>query len=563
MILFASKAVLAVTSFALFLACCAGNQALASKSDSDLPSAPVVDTYDSGTKTAYISKSESSPQDVETNNDTSILTGTLYTQSVNNPGESSEHKFNSNLFALPTRQLSPAMTSEPPTNVKELNFVFLHGMGGTPCALQLLADHIHEQLPTFALGYQQDNPDTAVLVNTLMRCYPGYVDIGTWAMNIADGINTHFQDKDNLILVGHSMGGKAALFAVANNIGNLATKVSLVVTINSPIRSLDEYYAPGGVPAVDYCRIGLLGSDEGVCSSVSYYDSSNDGAFVSIASHWLAFVSSEPIPMSKKFDRAGVDAWPRNLDDGTVPLPAQFSSAADVIYYGEYGHSDLATQDDVANFIANQILRYIFGDPVECSVFARGGTFEHKADWLLGTDYWNEVIGEVVASSGIIQHTNESYITWQEWEDVVGYCPESRKRSSSLLKRLSFPFLTSIQQANWVDPDNVYDCRLYVKSRAAPRNSVQVGWTIYSRGLLPEGEERAFYDVEIVDGTPLTSIKHVSWADDDPRDIRLWIYSEAQSPFRWFNAEWRIYQKVTRYRKVIDEIPEKILSASD
>ncbi|MFC1860177.1 hypothetical protein ACFLYC_01205 [Chloroflexota bacterium] len=459
--------------------------------------------------------------------------------------------------------ISTLATPEQPTKVKELNFVFLHGLGGTPCVLQLLSDQIKELAPVFTFRYQNDNPDTTIVVNTLMRCYSGYVDIGGWANNIADGINSHFQDKDNLILIGHSMGGKAALFAVAHDTGNLAKKTALVVTINSPIKRLDKYYVPGGGAFIDYCRIGLLGSDRGACSSLAYYDSSVDGAIVNRNKHWLAFVSAEGTPLSTKFDQAGVDTYPRNLDDGVVPLPAQFSNSADVIYYGKYGHSDLATHNNVARSIALQILHYIFGDPVECSVLTRSGTVEHEADWLLGTDQWNEVVGEIVASTGTIQHTNPSFLKWQEWEDIVGYCPEPEKRSSSHIESLSFPLITSVQQASWADPTNLYNCRLYIRSKAAPRNSVEAEWTIYSRGLLPIGTERSFYDVEITEGTPLTSIQYISWSDGDPRDLRLWISSEAQSPFRWFKAEWRTYQQQVRQRKVIDGIPAELATPID
>jgi len=51
----------------------------------------------------------------------------------------------------------------------------------------------------------------------------------------------------------------------------------------------------------------------------------------------------------------------------------------------------------------------------------------------------------------------------------------------------------------------------------------------------------------------------VSWVTNDPRDLRALVWSEAESPFRWFQAEWRIYFKEIRQRKVIDEIPAKFL----
>ena len=69
------------------------------------------------------------------------------------------------------------------------------------------------------------------------------------------------------------------------------------------------------------------------------------------------------------------------------------------------------------------------------------------------------------------------------------------------------------------------------------------------------------YEVEIVSGTPLSSITRVSWETDDVRDVRLRIQSEAESPLRWFKAEWRVYLKETRQRRVIDEIPGQAFSA--
>jgi hypothetical protein len=124
----------------------------------------------------------------------------------------------------------------------------------------------------------------------------------------------------------------------------------------------------------------------------------------------------------------------------------------------------------------------------------------------------------------------------------------------------SFPLLTGIKESRWLNADNPEDCRIYLQTRAAPRNSVQVGWTVYQQGLLPLGIERDHYEVEIATGTPLTNIGHVSWETADTRDVRLRIWSEAESPFRWFKAQWRVYFKESRQRKVIDEIPVQVLS---
>jgi hypothetical protein len=332
--------------------------------------------------------------------------------------------------------------------------------------------------------------------------------------------------------------------------------VPLLVTINSPIKSLDSYYVAGGGAPLDYCRARWLLSDQGICNSVVHYDSSQDGKLVGSSKHWLAFTSSEGAPLSPQFDVSGVDPLPRDQDDGLIPISAQYSYGADVIYYGEYGHSDVGNNDEVAQFIADKTLRYIFGGDIEFSAFNKGGSFEHRANWLPGNDYWQDVVGEVPTSSGTVSHTNESFFKWQTWEDVVGECPPGSQRSSYRVTRTNrFSFLGGITEARWLSSDNSEDCRLYLRTRAAPRSTVQVDWTILGRGLLPPGGQRDHYEVSIVTGTPLTSITGVSWLSDNPRDLRLTIASQAESPFRWFQAEWRVFTKEIRQKRVIDEIP--------
>lgn len=447
----------------------------------------------------------------------------------------------------------PALAA--PAQVKELNFVFLHGGGSGVCSMQLLADTILEQLSPYILDYEQANPGTEIRVDTLQRCYPDDVDVKTWANNLAVSIERHFHDKENLILIGHSAGGKTALYAVAHNVGGLTDKVALVVTINSPIKSLDRYYVTGGGSVMDYCRARWLLADRGICSSIAYYDSSQDGSWVGSNKHWLAFISGEFAPSSVQFDLGGIDAWPRNMDDSAIPISAQYSDGADVIYYGEHAHSDFTASDEVAGFMAEQILRYIFGGAIECSVFVRSGTFEHKANWLPGTDYWEDIAGGVLVASGRLEHKNESYFRWQEWEDVVGECLAEGERSNYQVSHVNpFLFFTSVLESYWFSPGNPEDCQLYIRTRAAPRNRVQVDWGIYRQGLLPVGIERDHYEVEIVTGTPLTSIKHVLWVTTDPRDLRVRIWSQAESPFRWFKAEWRVYSTEIRQRKIIDEL---------
>lgn len=459
------------------------------------------------------------------------------------------------LFTFLVLSMPGLSTPENTVLVKELNLVFLHGAGGNACAFQLLDDYLTGQLPEYIVDYEKDNPGIEIQVSKLRRCYPGYADIESWAGNIVESINEHFAGKENLVLIGHSMGGKAALYAVARNVGGLADRVAMVTTINSPVKSLNRYSVTGGGSVEQYCGIRWFGTDEGICSSVASYDSSQDGSWVAQNKHWLAFISGEGAPLSDQFNVSGVDAWPRDIDDLIVPLSAQYTGAADVVYYGEYGHSDFSVIDEATAFIGDNILRYIFGDNIERSLFTMGSTFEHRADWLIGTDHWEDIAGEIPASSGKIEHTNESYTRWQEWEDIVGGCRPGSLKGSYYVKRTSLPVLTAVMEAYWLDPDNPAECQLCLRTRAAPRTTVEVEWRVSQRGLLPEGIIRDHYEVEITDGTPLTGIRRVAWLTDDPRDLRLRIWSEAQSPFRWFKADWRVYYKEVQYRKVIDGIP--------
>jgi hypothetical protein len=137
----------------------------------------------------------------------------------------------------------------------------------------------------------------------------------------------------------------------------------------------------------------------------------------------------------------------------------------------------------------------------------------------------------------------------------VGEIIPQAQRSSSLVRQLSFPLLTSVKEIRWVTAGEPEDCRLYLRTGAAPRNAVEVNWTVYKALLLSDGTKRAYYEVSITDGTPLVGITQVLWSSRDTRDLRLQILSEAHSPFRWFTAEWRVYYKESRQKNIINEIP--------
>jgi pimeloyl-ACP methyl ester carboxylesterase len=443
--------------------------------------------------------------------------------------------------------------------IKELNFVFLHGAAGNPCGPQLLADSIMAQIPDFIKTYQEANRGVEIKVDMLNRCYPNDVDVETWAGNIADTVNKYFADKDNLIFVGHSMGGKSALYAVAHNVGNLADKTAMVVTVNTPVKNLNRYQLVGGGSFTDFCRAGwLILPDRGVCNSVGSYDSSEDGLWVGQHKHWLAFISGENAPLSPQFDYGGVDPYPRNMDDGALPMQAQYSDGADVIYYGEHGHSDFTSMPDVASSMANQILTYIFGGTVQCSSLVRSGSWQHEAGLLLGTDVWQDTVGDLLGDSGYVFHWNPS-LKKQVWEDIVDYIPptyENQVRSRfEITTDKSFPILASVVEARWLTPDDPGDCRLYIKTRAASQNYISVNYNIYVQGIMSVGQERDHYEIEITAGTPMAEINNAFWQSENLRDVRVCVSSRAERPFRWYRAAWRVYRKVPVQRNVIDELP--------
>ena len=203
-------------------------------------------------------------------------------------------------------------------------------------------------------------------------------------------------------------------------------------------------------------------------SSIAFYDSTQDGRWVATNKHWLALVSAESSPSSEQFNFGGIDPLPRDVDDTIVPISAQYSDGADVVYYGEHAHSDFEDSEKLSGEMADQIMRYIFGKRIDVSEPARMGTFDHEAGWMPVVEKWEDLCGAVMVSSGNITHKNESYFQIQEWEDVVGEGAGTDNRQSYRLYRNSLPVLTGILDSNWQTSD-ILDCRIKLKTRAAPR----------------------------------------------------------------------------------------------
>ncbi len=435
--------------------------------------------------------------------------------------------------------------------VKELNLVFLHGANSTSWAMQLLSDIISIRIKDFIYKYETSHPGVKIVYDSLNRCYPNNVDIDVWANNIATSCKSFFHD-DNLILIGHSMGGKTALYATANDIGGLQDMVKGVITINSPVRNLNHYYFTGGG---DYWSAAwLIPQDHGVIGSLEQYDAGKDGTWVAANKHWLAFCSAEFTPTSPQFDISGTDVLPRDMDDKIVPISAQYAKGADIVYYGEHGHSDFVEDPVLASYLAENILRYIFGGTMEYSVLRSSGSYEHQAGWFPVSYNWNDLAGEFPAQSGTIIHKNNS-AKWVNYEDIVGWQTEgTEKRSSFKVKRTSFSWLSAVRGAEWVSPEDDHDERISIRTRAAPWSTVKVDWVI--NGFIePETGDRSHYEVSIKTGTPFTSVDRVNWASvENEHDFRLNITSQAEGPLRYFEVSWKTFFKIYRSQEIISEL---------
>lgn len=443
-----------------------------------------------------------------------------------------------------------------PAEVKELNFVLIHGGAGNSCSFQPMADTLTETLPYYIEEYEKNHPDKKINFNILNRCYPNDESIETWASNIADAINKYLPGKKNLILIGHSMGGKVALYLTANNIGNIGDKVALVVTINSPIRQLSNYPVTGGENVTDLCNNLFIGSYANLCSSIAYYDSVNDGKVVGNTKHWLAFVSAEDAPSSTQFDYGGLDPYPWHMDDGVIPLSAQYTEDADTIYYGEHFHTDFHETKELTQSVTEKIVNYIFGIPNQYFFLAREGSFEHESDWWLGADKWVDIVGDTLIKKGSIWHWNTSDFKWNEWEDVAGGLPLVDDAKSRFEIKLvdSSPLLTALEEVRWFNMSDPEDCRLFIKTKTAPGQYVRADWIIYQQSLLPKGMERDHYEIEVYEGTNMTTIKEATWMSNNPQDLRLLISSQAESPFKRFKANWRSFAKEYRQQEIISEL---------
>ena len=228
----------------------------------------------------------------------------------------------------------------------QYNLVFLHGWMGEPVDFSHLAASVRSELEKRLPVGRDLIPDCS---NT--------EDVDTWAQSITAAIPDSWS---NLILIGHSMGGKAALRALAHN-ESLAERTAMLISINTPYRDLQRYNR--SILTLCGART-LMTNDRGACSSLAYVDSCNFDAGAVINHRGIpvvALVSCELRASSRECDLIDFlqehipgyiaedianlpsDMFPNHRDDGVVPLDAQACPGMTVIPYGQslnYCHSD-------------------------------------------------------------------------------------------------------------------------------------------------------------------------------------------------------------------------------
>ena len=116
----------------------------------------------------------------------------------------------------------------------EIWMAFFHGLGGNLTVNIPLIENISKNLQKRGILLKYINPSL-----------PNDVNLEEWSNNIAEAIDAwqknETQTQPWIILVGHSMGGKACLHAVAKNLKNIDNYVLSVITINSPIKNIGKY----------------------------------------------------------------------------------------------------------------------------------------------------------------------------------------------------------------------------------------------------------------------------------------------------------------------------------
>jgi pimeloyl-ACP methyl ester carboxylesterase len=225
-----------------------------------------------------------------------------------------------------------------------VDVVFLHGWGSSGQRMSVLAEEIAPRLSRS--GYT---------IRPWIWSLPSTVGLDQWADHIRAHIASRLpQDADKIVLIGHSMGGKAAIHAVYSDQA-LSRRVPLIITLNTPYAALAPYQ--GGIEA--FCKIrgdfwpGGVPADQGVCASLAYRSVAEE--VVPLTLRGVTVVSFR----SSRDRCLPVDLYPGLPDDGVVPIEAQTANGAVRVDYGSYCHWECLDRREVARLVADLAVPYI------------------------------------------------------------------------------------------------------------------------------------------------------------------------------------------------------------
>ncbi len=406
----------------------------------------------------------------------------------------------------------------------EIWMAFFHGLGGNSSVNRPLIENISRLFEQQGVTLKYINPSL-----------PNDVSLEEWSANIAlavsDWAKNETQTRPWIILVGHSMGGKASLHAVAQNLKGIDSYVSSVITLNSPIKNLGRYrpftYFWNGLflrlLAEQYIHEAKVVAIKD-CRDI---DTSIDGKtwVEGMNRSWLSFISAEIYPTDPAYDlriqNKTIDPYPRYMDDGLVPIDAQYTDDATTVYYGTCGHQAMLKNPVAIQTITNTTVRYLLGESINISSFSDAWVYNHQA---VRSTYWDDVVGrdETLMDSGHIYHAAGLLPPYQ-WVDVVGGNHTSNLRSRYETQQTCC-IGSRIQNVSW-ESTNQTDYRLKIISQALPVCKIELDWRVY--GIIYPEYQRDHYEVQVLDGSSYgrSRITYAGWIDSNCTDVGIGIQS--------------------------------------
>jgi len=354
------------------------------------------------------------------------------------------------IFSLVSISFSVQSSNEPDT----IHVLFLHGMPETPNVLIPLKEKINDLFDDQGIN--------------LDFCYPHLPDsesVDTWADNVAREIN-NWNPNGDIVIVGLSMGGKVAVHLTADDSFGVQDRIDSVITINSPLKSFDRYYnAFFGyhypsflLPFMGTTVMNYIKPDGFI--DVITFDSSNEAAWIASEKELLTFISGESSPADPLFDGGFGDMFPRVLDDGTVPLPAQYVEGSTVFYYGVKQHEAVfrdLNDGGARDKIAETIVDFLLGNSIMQSSKINSGTVFFNRQGLFSEDSFQKIVSQ---------------------EDMIEY---NRDHFEIQISEESSLFHQALVSAEWASEDSKELSLKISGFNLRPFSEIIIDWLVYGK----------------------------------------------------------------------------------